>query len=175
MNTPQDNTDIIDKSVEDIFQRSKNVNNSSDSIQWDKHGWYKLQHKVSQFIYGPSMPKELKLLEQVQILLNNAPTDKSESLMRKCHYFIKMHRIVENTKARRRLETWAKRVIVVYLLIVLCIILSNKILNITDAVMITILSTTTVNIIGLGLIVLRGHFMSNDHENTIKEQKRRWN
>lgn len=112
MNTPQDNTDFInesvEESVEDIFQRSKNVDNPSKPIQWDKHGWYKLQHTVSEFIYGPNISEELRLLEEVQILLNNAPTDKSESLMRKCHYFIKMHRIVENTKARRRLETWAK-------------------------------------------------------------------
>mgnify|MGYP001674585526 FL=1 len=38
--------------------------------------------------------------------------------------------------------------------------------------MITILSTTTVNIIGLGLIVLRGHFLANDKSNNMDEDKK---
>ena len=79
---------------------------------------------------------------------------------------IRLHRIVENTRARRRLERWSLRVIGAYLLIVMAIVIANYInidMNIFDVkinfdipseIMITILSTTTVNIIGLGLIVL---------------------
>ena len=38
--------------------------------------------------------------------------------------------------------------------------------------MIAILTTTTVNIIGLGLIVLRGHFLANDPSNNMEEDKK---
>ena len=37
--------------------------------------------------------------------------------------------------------------------------------------MITILSTTTINIIGLGLIVLKGHFLANDKLNEVDKNK----
>lgn len=44
-------------------------------------------------------------------------------------------------------------------------------ITIPEPIMITILSTTTVNIIGLGLIVLRGHFLANDKSNNMDEDK----
>ena len=89
-----------------------------------------------------------------------------------------MHRVIENTKARKRLETWSLKVIVVYLVIVLLLVLSNYLytgwfdatMDIPENVMIAILTTTTVNIIGLGLIVLRGHFLAN--EATKEEEKK---
>jgi len=43
-------------------------------------------------------------------------------------------------------------------------------LVVPEHVMIAILTTTTVNIIGLGLIVLRGHFLAN--ETTKDEEKK---
>lgn len=94
----------------------------------------------------------------------------------KCHHFIKLHRIIENTSARKRLEKWAKRVIVLYLLVVLMLVVFDSIVEntwfeISDTVMITILSTTTVNIIGLGLIVLRGHFPQKDKESDVNSEK----
>ena len=36
--------------------------------------------------------------------------------------------------------------------------------------MIAVLTTTTVNIIGLGLIVLRGHFLANDALNNMENE-----
>ena len=71
-------------------------------------------------------------------------------------------------------QKWSLRVIVFYLLIVLFIVLVNYYSlsfipewlksesSIPPAIMITILSTTTVNIIGLGLIVLKGHFLAKE-------------
>ena len=44
-------------------------------------------------------------------------------------------------------------------------------MKIPNTIMITILSTTTVNIIGLGLIVLKGHFLANDSSNSIDKSK----
>lgn len=37
--------------------------------------------------------------------------------------------------------------------------------------MIAVLTTTTVNVIGLGLIVLRGHFLANDNEREEKDKE----
>ena len=71
------------------------------------------------------------------------------------------------------------KVIALYLFVVLSIVVLcySKIpfvsgfvqINIPPNIMITILSTTTVNIIGLGLIVLRGHFLANDKSNNVKD------
>lgn len=96
-------------------------------------------------------------------------------------------RIMDDTKARRRLERWARNTILSYLIIVFILVLLNGVSQIiwpdifcqhgfiTDTVMTVILSTTTVNIIGLGVIVLRGHFPSygsedkTDSRNSSKE------
>lgn len=84
-----------------------------------------------------------------------------------------LHRIIENTHARRRLEKWSLRVIALYLLIVLLIVIATyadvpflglPVLVIPPNVMVAILTTTTANIIGLGLIVLRGHFLARESE-----------
>lgn len=158
-----------------------------NKLEWHHyilHGGYYILLAFSSFFSNPFKKRktDLNLLKTIQLLLVDVvDIDDDDKGMSKCRQFIYFHRIVENTMARRRLEKWASRVIVYYLIIVLLIIICNYItinpfskwvkMSIEPAVMITILSTTTVNIIGLGLIVLRGHFMSNDHENIIKEQK----
>lgn len=92
-------------------------------------------------------------------------------------------RIMDDTKARRRLERWARNTILCYLIIVFILVLLNGASQviwrdvfpdhgfITDTVMTVILSTTTVNIIGLGVIVLRGHFPSYGNEDSVKNKK----
>lgn len=110
--------------------------------------------------------KDLDVLDKVGTLLDSETTNEN---IANCKELVNLHRIIENTRARRRLEKWSLRIIAVYLILVLfivvtCYIRHEKfhILNIPDTIMITILSTTTINIIGLGLIVLRGHFLAND-------------
>lgn len=152
---------------DDIFnsQGTEDLSKSEDDIKipW-KHGGFKCYSAFRRFFISPHPRKELNLLEQVETLLNSTPAEQepTNELIDKCHHFIKLHRIIENTNARKRLERWAKKVIVFYLLAVLGLVILDSVTNpwfiISDAVMITILSTTTVNIIGLGLIVLRGHF-----------------
>ena len=85
-------------------------------------------------------------------------------------------RIMDDTKARRRLERWARNTIIIYLLIVFLLVILNGLSQIiwnsyfkehgfiSDTVMTVILSTTTINIIGLGVIVLKGHFPNYTHE-----------
>lgn len=127
--------------------------------------------------------KDLNILDIVQTLLDSEST--STDNIQKSKELTKLHRVVENTKARRRLEKWSLRVIATYLLIVFMIVVAcyvdlhtnekkvYHIIEIPPEIMITILSTTTVNIIGLGLIVLRGHFLANDKANNMEDEQGR--
>lgn len=160
-------------------------NSSESSVTWKHyiaHGGYFLYTVAFSFFSKPfkKEKKDIDLLDQVKLLLDTDPTN--NDVMDKCEQFIELHRIVENTKARRRLEKWASRVIAFYLVIVLLIVIFNYAsiqpfnklgtMSISEPVMITILSTTTVNIIVFGLIVLRGHFLMNDLKND-KDTKRK--
>lgn len=113
---------------------------------------------------------ELDPLEVVRRLLEDFEHEES---INKSHRVVHIHRIIENTHARRRLEKWSLRVIATYLLIVLGIVvctfaqipfLGLPFLDIPDNIMVAILTTTTANIIGLGLIVLRGHFLAKEKD-----------
>lgn len=146
------------------------------NFKWLLYGGYRIKLTIKKFIQGPIKESEdLNFIEKLTLLLE--PNNLNDSILQKSKDLTRLHRIHENTKARRRLEKWASRVIVIYLLIVLFLVLGNYIsinytgalsfmnkisMNIPKPVMITILSTTTVNIIGLGLIVLRGHFLNKD-------------
>lgn len=143
------------------------------------HLGYYIPYWIKFFFSRPFKPekKDLNILDQVNSLLSVDTTDDNLNV---CQQLTGLHRIVENTRARRRLERWSLRVIVCYLLVVLCIVILSycktdamaPILDIPDTIMVTILSTTTVNIIGLGLIVLKGHFLFNDqHRDKEDSQK----
>lgn len=133
------------------------------------HGGFFLFHAVKSFFSKPFKPakKELDLMENVNSLLGGRTTSDN---IEKVKSLIYLHRVIENTKARRRLEKWSLRVIALYLIVVFFIVVCSYInipglkvkLGIPEHVMIAILTTTTVNIIGLGLIVLRGHFLANE-------------
>ena len=150
-------------------------NSSKSSVTWKHyiaHGGYFLYTVAFSFFSKPfkKEKKDINLLDQVKLLIDTDPIN--SDIIDKCEQYIGLHCIVENTKARRRLEKWASRIIAIYLFVVLGIVVCNYAsiepfnkwgtMSISDPVMITILSTTTVNIIGLGLIVLRGHFLMND-------------
>lgn len=110
---------------------------------------------------------------------------------RLAHELLISHRKLEDTKARGRLEKWATKLISIYLLIVLGLILLDGGVAIffpqpirvssfwgveqrveggfiSDTIMSVLLTTTTINIIGLGIIVLKGHFQENITESTPK-------
>lgn len=143
------------------------------------HLGYYIPYWVRFFFSAPfkEKKKDINILDTVGSLLESETTPEN---IEKCKELVHLHRIVENTKARRRLEKWSLRVIAIYLFIVLSIVTCNYIavplisgyidIHITEPIMITILSTTTINIIGLGLIVLKGHFLANDKSNSISKQ-----
>lgn len=168
------------------FNKKKENFFSEDSNKTFIYGGYNLKKVVFEFFYGPSnaQNKDLNFIEKIALLLE--PGNPEDRIIRKSEDLIRLHRVHENTKARKRLEKWASKVIVCYLIIVLCIVISNYMsisfppplsflnkfsMSIPEEIMITILSTTTVNIIGLGLIVLRGHFLSKDDTNEINKKQ----
>lgn len=162
-----------------------NINESlfgGETIKWYHyliHLGYYIPYWLRFFFSRPfkKKKKDLNILDQVGSLLS---VDTTTDILDKCEQLIGLHRVVENTRARRRLERWSLRVIVCYLLIVFCIVVLSycstdwmkPVLKIPEPIMITILSTTTINIIGLGLIVLRGHFLFNDQSNGKKQEKK---
>lgn len=157
------------------------LSQSLSSSSSGEHKWYEyifhfgyfFPHMIKCFFSAPGRKekRELNVLDQVQILIESSTTHEN---IQKCQELTQLHRIIENTKARRRLEKWSLRVIAVYLFVVLLIVMScytnwgNMPLlyviksDIPANIMIAILTTTTANIIGLGLIVLRGHFLARE-------------
>ena len=68
-----------------------------------------------------------------------------------------LNRFKQDTKDRSKLAYWTFRIISLWLVFVFVLLLINDLPN---SVFITLLTTTTVNIIGLPIIVLRGYFTS---------------
>lgn len=66
-----------------------------------------------------------------------------------------LKRFKSNTKNRSLLSIWTFAIISVWLIAVVVLLSCNFL---SDSVAITLLSTTTINIIGLPAIVLRGYF-----------------
>jgi hypothetical protein len=71
---------------------------------------------------------------------------------------LKNRRFEEDTQHRSWLAQWAITVVTLWLLVVVLILCNKDQLNLSDNVLIALLGTTTLNILGLSFIVLRGHF-----------------
>lgn len=70
-------------------------------------------------------------------------------------------RYLSDTRDRKWLAEWATTVVSIWLFFVLIIILSNHShIHLSDSVLNVLLGTTTLNVLGLSFIVLRGHFNS---------------
>lgn len=74
-------------------------------------------------------------------------------------------RFRSDTNDRKWLAKWTAWVVSVWLGGVLVILVSNKFLciQLSDFVLTALLGTTTLNVLGLSFIVLRGHFNSGGH------------
>ncbi len=123
-------------------------------------------------IHGQGLRDRAESLAETVGMEDNS--EKKESVVRTSMALLEAHRTVEDTHARRRLEAWARKVIICYLATVMALVVANGASRIiwpeiftdagfiSDSVMYAILTTTTANILGLGFIVLRGHFPSKD-------------
>jgi hypothetical protein len=68
-------------------------------------------------------------------------------------------RYAQDTHERRILSKWVRYVVSLWLAIVIIIImLNNRFVGLSDTVCCVLLGTTTINILGLAFIVLRGLF-----------------
>lgn len=67
-------------------------------------------------------------------------------------------RFGEDTKHRGRLVCWMMGVVSGWLVLVSIIVLSSRCLQLSDAVLVTLLATTTANVLGLSKIILNGLF-----------------
>lgn len=160
-------------------------------FNWE-YGAYEAFRYVRNFFLGEPKPakSQNKFSDLAETLISSIPDNPNSELLNSSGKLLEQQRMLEDTRARRRLEKWATRVIAWYLIAVLMLILANGIALmfhpvemdemfrlsgtgsqkgfISDSIMTIVLSTTTINIIGLGLIVLKGHF---PQENKNKKEK----
>lgn len=155
--------------TENLFKESNKSPYSH--LSWKYYGAYRCIGTIKCFILGQRKIKtETNTFSETAEALISAGDKTDRQTLEAGKNLLKLQRDVENTRARRRLERWACKVIVAYLLFVFILMVLNGASMvwepdifkehgfISDNVMITILSTTTINIIGLVVIVLRGHF-----------------
>lgn len=69
-----------------------------------------------------------------------------------------------NIQLRKYLAYWSFGIISVWIVIVAIILFDNKCLELSENIIITMLVTTTANILGLPIIVLRNLFPSKEKE-----------
>ena len=149
---------------------------------WLKHGGYSITIFAWEYFTGPRKPKLPKSKDNqfkfiAERLITTLPDNPDQLIVDTTKQLLEQHRTIENTQARRRLERWACCAIVIYLACVFLLLIFNGVFRVlwpdiftadsplfSDSVLYVILSTTTVNILGLGFIVLKGHFpQKEDH------------
>lgn len=68
------------------------------------------------------------------------------------------NRFASDTNDRKWLAKWTAIVVTFWLFLVLAIVCLSSVLKLSDTVLVALLGTTTLNVLGLSFIVLRGHF-----------------
>lgn len=85
--------------------------------------------------------------------------EKDEDLKKKTLTNLFNKRYKQNTKLRNKLACWAQDLVSVYLVLVFFLIcLNDYLIKLSDAVLITLLGTTTVNVLGLMYIAMKDLF-----------------
>jgi hypothetical protein len=108
----------------------------------------------------------MNLTDLLQAIPENSPSSFSDVDTQTLDTQIKyseLDRFKSNTKDRKWLAVWTAATVSVWLILVLLILIfNNSFLQLTDTVLVTLLGTTTLNVLGLPFIVLRGHFLSSE-------------
>lgn len=102
----------------------------------------------------------INLENKIQQTLSQSDYDIDAQELKMQQQKLEMERFKQNTQDRKWLALWSAWVVSLWLFAVILILLLNGVLNLSDAVLITLLTTTTFNILGLTFIVLKGHFNS---------------
>ena len=161
--------------IDDLESTNSESEQPQDSKQSRFRPWYLFHDScvvVKEFIFGPKQAAKLDIdpLTITQSLIEANPNDASTISI--CERLVKIHRQTENTKARKRLEKWATKVITCYLLAIAALFVvcyaehPNLCFHVRcpQPVMEFLLTTTTVNVLGLVVIVLNGYFQEKENK-----------
>jgi preprotein translocase subunit SecG len=78
---------------------------------------------------------------------------------------LEAERYLSDTADRKWLAIWTAIVVTLWLGAVMVVVfLNNRHIHLSDTVISVLLGTTTLNVLGLSYIVLRGHFKASEHE-----------
>lgn len=159
---------------ENIFDKATSV--EPGKFKW-RYGFYWCFLKVRVFFLGERRKKKEhdKFSDTAEVLISSLSENNNltEHFLEMTGRLLKQQRMLDNSHARRRLEHWATTVISWYLIVVLLLIIANGVMSIlvkshddfiSSGIMAAILSTTTINILGLVVIVLKGHFKSENED-----------
>jgi hypothetical protein len=110
-----------------------------------------------------SKPKNLdELIERQTPKLEDLDIDSDDLSMQRLVKKLEALRYLSDTSDRKWLAIWTALIVTIWLAAVLFILIFNErlhfCLNTTELV--ALLGTTTLNVLGLSFIVLRGHFQS---------------
>ncbi len=100
------------------------------------------------------------LFEEEKSVLEETNTDTNDLAIQQLLKRLEAVRYKSDTTDRKWLAIWTAILVSVWLMAVLVILIFQGIwhLQLSDTVLITLLGTTTLNVLGLSFIVLRGHF-----------------
>ena len=109
----------------------------------------------------------LKPLPELKEEILKSPTDTSDVDIDTANFDMqlefgrsKTERYRSDTNDRKWLAEWATAVVSLWLMAVIILLASKERFRLSDAVLVTLLGTTTLNVLGISFIVLRGHFKS---------------
>lgn len=98
-------------------------------------------------------------LESIPIRISNSDPDYDSFDLTTQEGLAKIQRLFDDNKGRKNYAKWVAWVVSIWLLSVLLILTLNYcFFHLSDSVLIALLGTTTLNILGLPYIVLRGYF-----------------
>lgn len=170
-------TQFVGEEEQDLF--NENQKSPYAHLPWKYYGFWRGICTIKCFLCGKrNITIETNTFGETAETLISTWDKVDKDVLKVGKELLHLQRDVENTRARRRLEKWACIVIAVYLIFVFILILLNGLSMlwrpqifkehgfISDNVMTIILSTTTINIIGLVVIVLRGHFDNKKSDGT---------
>ncbi|WP_320019798.1 hypothetical protein [Labilibaculum manganireducens] len=101
---------------------------------------------------------DLKGLIENQKISKEKDIDSSDLEVQIKRKKLENNRFDSDTYDRKWLAKWTAIVVTFWLFLVLAIVCLSSVLKLSDTVLVTLLGTTTLNVLGLSFIVLRGHF-----------------
>lgn len=101
--------------------------------------------------------------------LKNFPTSKEKkpTSHKDFREWLKNEDLWNNIKLRKVLAYWSFGIISAWIILVAIVLFDNKCLELSENIIITMLVTTTANILGLPIIVLKNLFPAQDNNNEI--------